>query len=51
MTVLPTIVHWFQGHSILLMLGIFTAMSLWIYAPSRKRSMERNAQIPLQDEG
>jgi len=51
MSLLAILVHWFQAHSILVMLAIFIAMTAWVYLPSRKRSMERNAQIPFEDEG
>jgi len=51
MSLLADFVHWFQAHSILLMLAVFLAMGVWVYAPSRKSSMERYAQIPLEDEG
>ena len=51
MSLLADLVHWFQAHSILLMLGIFTAMGLLVYAPGTKDMMERNAHIPLEDEG
>lgn len=51
MSLLVDLAHWFQAHSILLMLAIFTGMGAWIYWPSRKGAMERHAHIPLEDEG
>jgi len=51
MSALASLAHWFQAHSILLMLAIFVGMAVWIYWPSRKSAMDRHAQIPLEDEG
>jgi cbb3-type cytochrome oxidase subunit 3 len=51
MSTLADAIHWFQAHSILMMLGIFTVIGAWAYAPSRKRAMEEFARIPLEDEG
>ena len=51
MSTLSDAAHWFQAHSILVMLGIFTVMVAWVFAPSRKRAMEEFARIPLEDEG
>jgi len=51
MSILTTLAHWFQAHSILVMLAIFVGMAAWVYWPSRKGEMERHAQIPLEDEG
>ena len=50
MNVLAHAVHWFQAHSILVMLGIFAGMTAFVYAPSRRASMERCAHIPLEEE-
>lgn len=50
MSVLIDVAHWFQAHSILVMLAIFIVIAAWAYLPSRKRSMERFARIPLEDE-
>jgi cbb3-type cytochrome oxidase subunit 3 len=51
MSVLIDAAHWFQAHSILAMLAIFVLLGVWVYAPSRKSSMEQFARIPLEDEG
>jgi len=50
MRIVAELVHGFQTHSILVMLAIFIVMCAWVYLPARKSSMERHAQIPLEDE-
>lgn len=47
---LMPIIQWMQHHSIVLMMAVFVLIVVTTYWPGRKRSMERNGQIPLQDE-
>jgi cbb3-type cytochrome oxidase subunit 3 len=44
------LVHWFEAHSILIMLAVFTGMGAWVYWPSRRRAMEHFARIPLEED-
>jgi cbb3-type cytochrome oxidase subunit 3 len=42
---------WLEQYSIIPMFLVFVLLVVGAYRPGRKRQMERNARIPLDDEG
>ena len=45
------LVQWLQQYSLVPVLAAFVAVVIATYWPSRRREMERNARIPLDDDG
>jgi cbb3-type cytochrome oxidase subunit 3 len=43
-------VLWLQRNSIIPVVVVFTMLLVWTYWPGRKAGIERNGQIPLNDD-
>lgn len=44
------VVHWIDHHIIVVMMVMFVAIVVFTYWPSRKKSIERQGQIPFKDD-
>ncbi len=43
-------VLWLRLHSVIFMLAVFSLIVITTYWPGRRKEIERNAMIPLQDD-